>query len=380
MSGTTARTRQILRSAWDSPSDVVRRKLTLARHRIHALPVVVLMPHSRCNCRCVMCDIWKANRNKQEISREELARHIEAMRRLRVRWVVLSGGEALMHQNLWALCELIKALPARVTLLSTGLLLPNHAANVVRWCDDVIVSLDGSRAVHDAIRNVPRAYDRLAQGVAAIKALEPGFGVTGRCVVQRRNWFDLSNIIKAARSLGLGQISFLAADVSTSAFNRPEGWGAERVAEVALSREETAQFALLVETTIRDYAADFASGFIAESPEKLRRLPRYFAALNGEDDFPPNVCNAPWVSTVIEADGTVRPCFFHRALGNIHEQPLEAILNSEAARNFRRELDVRADPICRKCVCTLHLSPAARVGPAANGLAAAPAPAGEAAG
>jgi MoaA/NifB/PqqE/SkfB family radical SAM enzyme len=344
-----------------SPLEIARRQLALLTHRIHTLPVVVLMPHSRCNCRCVMCDIWKANRNLREISREDLAHHMDALRRLDVRWVVLSGGEALMHSNLWVLCALLKELPIRITLLSTGLLLKRHAQDVVRWCDEVIVSLDGSREIHDEIRNVPRAFDRLAEGVAALKAVDPDFRVTGRCVIQRRNYFDLPNIITAARHIGLDQISFLAVDVSTTAFNRPTPWGEERVADVALSPDEVAEFRRILEETIVRHADDFATGFIAESPDKLRRLVRYFAALNGNGDFPPTVCNAPWVSTVVEADGTVRPCFFHRPLGNIHQQPLDAILNSEEAVAFRRELDVRSDPICRKCVCTLHLGPATPV-------------------
>ena len=338
-----------------SPLEIAKRQLTLTTHRIHTLPAVVLMPHSRCNCRCVMCDIWKANRNGQEISRDELARHVAAFQKLNVQWVVLSGGEALMHSNLWALCEMLKTLPARITLLSTGLLLKQHAGAVIRWCDEVIVSLDGSREVHDRIRNVPRAYDRLAEGVSALKALESSFHVTARCVVQRHNYFDLPNIIDAARDLDLDQISFLAVDVSTTAFNRPAPWSDERVADVALSPNEVAEFGRILEQTIEGYADDFASGFVAENPDKLRRLHRYFAALNGDGAFPETVCNAPWVSTVIEADGTVRPCFFHRSLGNIHQQPLDEILNSEDAIAFRRRLDVKTDPICRKCVCTLKI-------------------------
>ena len=344
-----------------SPLDIAKRQLTLTTHRIHTLPVVVLMPHSRCNCRCVMCDIWQANRNGHELSRDDLAAHLDDFRKLNVRWVVLSGGEALMHANLFALCELFKDLAIKVTLLSTGLLLERYAAEVVRWCDEVTVSLDGSRAVHDAIRRVPRGFDRLAKGVAALKALDPGFRVTARCVVQRANYADLPNLIDAARALGLDQLSLLAADVSTEAFNRPRPWDAERVAEVALSPDEVTAFVRILDDVIDRYAPDFASGFIAETPEKLRRLPRYFAALNGDGDFPPTRCNAPWVSTVVEADGTVRPCFFHDPLGNIHEQSLETILNAEAAQAFRRRLDVTRDAICRKCVCTLHLSPVSSV-------------------
>ena len=340
-----------------SSAEVHKRQLTLTTHRLHTLPIVVLMPHSRCNCRCVMCDIWQANQYGQELSRQDLARHLAVLQQLRVRWVVLSGGEALMHTNLWTLCDLLKTLHVKISLLSTGLLLERWAQDIVHWCDEVIVSLDGSRDVHNAIRGIPRAYERLAAGVTALKALQPTCRITARCVIQRANYRDLPQIIEAAHALGLDQISFLAVDVATTAFNRPTPWESERVAAVALSPSEADAFADLVEETIQAYSDDFASGFIAEHPQKFRRLPRYFHALHGQGDFPDTVCNAPWVSTVIEADGTVRPCFFHRALGNIHRQALLEILNSETAVTFRATLDVKRHPICRQCVCTLHLDP-----------------------
>ncbi|MBI2951672.1 radical SAM protein [bacterium] len=338
-----------------APIEILKRLLTRATHRIFTLPVVVLMPHSRCNCRCVMCDIWRANQNRQELSREDLTRHVDAFRKFNVQWAVLSGGEALMHTHLWTLCELLKGLGVRITLLSTGLLLKPHAPHVARWVDEVIVSLDGSRETHDAIRGVPQAYDRLAEGVAALRAVSPRFRVTARCVLQRRNFRDLPRIIAAAHDLKLDQISFLAADTFSTAFNRPEPWDAGRVADIALPPEEVDEFREILEETLRRCASDFASGFIAEAPDKLRRLPRYYAALNGDDPFPQNACNAPHVSAVVEADGTVRPCFFHRPLGNIHEQPLDAILNAPESIAFRRRLSVRNDPICRRCVCTLRL-------------------------
>ncbi len=340
-----------------SATDLIKRQLSVRTHRLHAMPIVVLMPHSRCNCRCVMCDIWQGNRDRRELGEEDLAPHLETFRRLRVRWVVLSGGEALMHSNLWKLCAMLSDLGIKITLLSTGLLLARHAREVTRWCAEVIVSLDGSRPVHDAIRRVPRAYDQLAAGVAALRELASGFPVTGRCVLHRLNFRDLSNIVDAARELALDSLSFLAADVSSEAFNRPGGWDGERVGEVALDAGESAEFERLVERLIDQRGADLESGFIVESPDKLRRLPRYYRALCGDGEFPRTVCNAPWVSTVIEADGAVRPCFFHPQLGNLHQQPLAEILNSPDAVHFRSQLDMARDPICRRCVCTLSLGP-----------------------
>src|SRR5262245_29715184 len=268
--------------------------------RVTELPILVLMPHSRCNCKCVMCDIWKANANGQEIAPEDLAPHLDIFRRLRLKWVLLSGGEPLMHSNLWSFCKKLKDLDVRITLLSTGLLLKQHAQQICASCDSVIISLDGSREVHNEIRQVPRAYQAIEEGIGALRKIDGAFRITGRCVMQRRNYFDLINIVEAARELRLDQISFLAADVSSMAFNRPIPWSDDRASEIALDGKQIVDFENLVERLITTYADDIRSGFIAESAEKLRRIPAHFAALRGLRDFQPNQCNAPWVSAVVE--------------------------------------------------------------------------------
>ncbi|HEV2246069.1 MAG TPA: radical SAM protein, partial [Terriglobia bacterium] len=44
-------------------------------HLIRDLPILILFPHNRCNCRCVMCDIWKI-RQVREITAEDLKPHL----------------------------------------------------------------------------------------------------------------------------------------------------------------------------------------------------------------------------------------------------------------------------------------------------------------
>jgi Fe-coproporphyrin III synthase len=337
------------------PLDLLRRQVTLATHRIHNLPILVLMPHGGCNCRCVMCDIWKANAEHRQLTIEDLRSQVTYLKELDIRRVVLTGGEALMHPNLWLFAACLHELGANLTLLTTGLLLKRNAADVVKWCDEVIVSLDGPRDLHDEIRRVPRGFDRLTEGIASVRALSPTIRITGRCVIQRRNYRRLPDIISAAREIGLGQISFLAADVSSEAFNRAVPWDGERVSDIGLSLGEARELATIVDEVIEARKSDFATGFVAESPAKLRRIPNYFLALHGAGEFPRTMCNAPWVSSVVEADGSVRPCFFHPSIGNIHDNPLSTILNAPQAVAFRRELDVNENPICRKCVCTLNL-------------------------
>jgi MoaA/NifB/PqqE/SkfB family radical SAM enzyme len=303
-----------------------------------------------------MCDIWR-DTARTELQVERIALWVAEWRALGVKRVVLSGGEALMHSRLWELCDHLRAADIGITILSTGLLLKRNAAELVKRCDDVVVSVDGPQRIHDAIRNVPRAFELMREGIAAVKDADGKVQVTGRTTVQRSNYRALRETVAAAHDLRLDKISFLAADVSTDAFNRPGGWQEDRVGQVALERDDIPLLAAELDALERECADDFASGFIAESPTKLRqRLLQYYSALLGDGAFVPNNCNAPWVSSVIESDGTVRPCFFQPALGNIHTAgSLSAILNSPEAIAWRRGLDVERDAICRKCVCTLSL-------------------------
>jgi Fe-coproporphyrin III synthase len=335
-------------------SDVTRPHVT-PLHRIQTLPILVLFPHNRCNCRCMMCDIWRI-RQVREITVQDLALHLESIRSLRVRWVVFSGGEPQMHTDLAALSRLIRAEGIRVTLLTAGLLLEAYARSVVDTIDDVIVSLDGPREIHNQIRGVPKAFDRLAQGVRALRKLRSDFVVRGRSTVQKANYMHLRETVRTAKHIGLDSISFLAADVTSEAFNRPGGWTAERQNGIALDAEDVGWLEEEIESLIREHREDISSGFVVENAEKLRRIALHFREHLGQRHAVAPPCNAPWVSAVIEADGTVRPCFFHRALGNIREKTLIEIVNGEAAVDFRRRLDIPNDPVCQRCVCSLHFS------------------------
>ncbi len=334
---------------------IVHAKEEVSPHFIRTLPILILFPHSRCNCRCVMCDIWKI-RQVREITDRDLEPHLASLRALKVRWVVFSGGEPLMHSDLPALSKLLRAEGIRVTLLTAGLLLERFAGDVAEHTDDVIISLDGPAEIHDRIRGVPGAFRRLERGVAALRSHRP-IPIQARCTVQRTNASHLRRAVRTARERGLNAISFLAADVHSEAFNRPGGWPQAREGQVALNSREVDDLHAEVESLIQEFPAEIRSGFVVENPKKLRRIVSHFRARLGQAEAVAPRCNAPWFSAVIETDGTYRPCFFHSPLGNIQDGPLHEILNNPRAIEFRRHLDVSRNPICRRCVCSLDVPP-----------------------
>jgi len=301
-----------------------------------------------------MCDIWRI-RQAQEIMPSDLEEQLTSFRKLGVRWVVFSGGEPQLNEKWNYLARIVRSAGSRVTLLTAGLLLKSQAQIVADSVDDVIVSLDGPPALHNHVRRIPDAFEQMSEGVRALRQIRPDMPVRARCTVQKANHRMLRAVIVAAKEIGLTSISFLAADLTSSAFNHPQGWLPDRVNRVALMPEEADALAAEVERLIEEHHADMESGFVVESPDKLRRIVQHFRAHIGRAESVAPRCNAPWVSAVIESSGDVRPCFFHPVIGNIHRKVLEEVINSPEALQFRSTLDVASNEICRRCVCSLYV-------------------------
>src|ERR1700722_3372101 len=334
----------------------------LEAHRVTTMPVVVISPHNQCDCHCVMCDIWKI-RDAEEVSIADLESQMESFRNLGVRWVAFTGGEPQKNRHLATLAKMLREEGIRITLLTAGLLLERETEAVAATVDDVIVSLDGPPALHNRIRRVPEALERLAKGVGRLRSLQPDMPVSARCTVQKLNHCFLRATAVSARELNLDSISYLAADVTSSAFNRHSVSETERGEKTVLNVVEVEALDQEIQRLISEHASDLASGFIAESPDKLYRIVQHFRAGLGQCEPVAPRCNAPWVSAVVEANGDVRPCFFQRLLGNTRDGSLQEILNSPYALQFRKGLDIATDPICRRCVCSLYIPKAETFGP-----------------
>ena len=319
-------------------------------NRTFVLPLLVFFPTSRCNSRCVSCDWWKSS-GADDLSLAEIAALAESLPALGTRLVVFSGGEPLLRPDVFEAARLFRANGLTLHLLTSGVLLEKCAAEVAAEFSRVIVSLDAPTAelYHD-IRGVS-ALNLVEKGVARLRRIAPAIPVTARATLHRMNFRELPRLIDHARAMALDGISFLPADVSSSAFGRS---GPRPAGSLLLDSTEIAECAAIVERTIAERPVDFESGFVAESAAKLRRIPQYYEAVAHGRRFAPAGCNAPWVSAVVEANGAVRPCFFHDPIGSIREASLAALIARELPR-FRETLDIATNPVCGRCVCSTKI-------------------------
>ena len=175
-----------------------------------------------------------------------------------------------------------------------------------------------------------------------------------RMVVQRSNYGALAETIAAAQSMGFDELSFLAVDVSSTAFNRATPWSEDRAADVAIPADELLALRAAIAHAVAASPESFENGFVAGGQASLDRIYGYYAALAGERPFPTVSCNAPWISAVLDPGGVLRPCFFQPAY-EPSAGDLGDTLNSPSAVAFRRTLNVDRDATCRRCVCSLNL-------------------------
>jgi Fe-coproporphyrin III synthase len=324
--------------------------LNLVGDRLHTLPLVVLYLTDGCNSRCVMCDIWRSPR--RNMSMELIEEIAGACRELGVRWLLLSGGEAMQHPQWPKIARRFRNEGVYVMLLTNGLLLRKQVDDVLASVDEVIVSLDGGTAeTYHAIRGVD-AFDLVLEGVRAVRA--GGLPVITRTTIQRANYRELPLIIESAKSADVTRMSFLTVDVSN-----PFAFGERDVImpvnPAALTADDVREFAHVLDHVEQDFAEDFAQGRIAESPEKLRRMVGYFDAVLGNGDFTRPRCNAPHFSTVIEVDGTLRPCYFLPSYGKLEVgDSLAQSINTSAAQALRQAYRTGKRAECDRCVCPLY--------------------------
>ena len=351
--------------------------LNLVGDRLHTLPLIVLYLTDGCNSRCVTCDIWRnPRRNMSWELVEKIASECHA---LQTRWVLLSGGEAMQHPDWPRIAQRFHSQGIHVMLLTNGLLLRKQMDAVVASVDELIVSLDaGTAQTYSDIRGVD-GFDLVMDGIHLVR--EANLPVTTRTTIQRANFRELPQIIEVACAADVNHISFLAVDVSNPiAFGpRFQPVMAQAVGDIplvanmgpgappehgplasALTPQDTVELAHILDQIEIRYADLFDQGRIAESPEKMRRiLLQYFNALNGDDESPRPRCNAPHFSTVIDVDGTLRPCYFLPGYGRLggDTTSLHEVLNNGAAQALLQAYRTGQRTECERCVCPLYKGP-----------------------
>jgi MoaA/NifB/PqqE/SkfB family radical SAM enzyme len=285
-----------------------------------------------------------------------VTRLLPSFAQLRTQVVLLSGGEPLLNPEWMAIARTLRSNDLKVWLLTSGLALAKHAGRAAELFDAITVSLDGTDAkTYAAIRGLD-AFEKVCEGILA--AAKHGMRPSVRVTLQRANYRHLPAFVDLAKDLGASGISFLAVDVANPhAFGRTDDF----ISDLALRPDDLPIFEAILNSMEEDHREDFRSGFIAESPQKLRRILQYFAAIHGRGAYPSVRCNAPEFSAVIGPTGRVQPCFFISGPADAQLSEtgarlggdLTGVLNGGGMSALRAAIRDGQRAECKTCVCSL---------------------------
>src|SRR5262249_55683224 len=148
----------------------------------------------RCNIRCLHCynfdrDEPRTACDKPELTTEEILRVMDELRAAGCLFLLLTGGEALSHPDLFVFLEHARKINLSVQLLTNGTMLqPGIAARLGSYRNlmGVSVSLYGATAaVHDAITQMPGSFRRTWDGIARLQHV--GLAVRVKFIIMKQN-------------------------------------------------------------------------------------------------------------------------------------------------------------------------------------------------
>jgi len=260
----------------------------------------------------------------------------------------LSGGEPTLREDLVEIAQVVLERCPSITemVLTTNGLEPGLVIEKVgRLLElrerrrlskfSVVVSLDGYGDIHERVRRVPRAFERVSETLKRLKELQlkKPFELYSTCVVQPSNIDNLVQLAKFGCELGL-PISYIPVRIIDSRMR-----GVSQRDLSMLPDEQLKKLRAIFEDELQHYLR----------PSSILLWREYFKIVGGGKRRLP--CYLLYYFAEVDSDGTLRVCVQRNSLdyGNVRAESPDRIWYSEKAREIRRRARESLCPSCDAC-------------------------------
>ena len=365
MSSNTFRLHYLAKTAAGVPRDLVN---TFVSARLHPIRPTVLIFNCTwvCDAQCEMCSNWRFGDRKSDITLPQLEPVLANPFWGAVENLNISGGEPTTRNDLPEIVALFQRHFPRLRKLginTTGLT-PHRAipmlTRIVEFCaeHDVLisirVSLDGIGDVHNQVRHVKRGFDKASQTIDAMQALARThsnfqFGIAS--TIFGTNMADAENILAWARTKELDVVFNMLRFTDAMLHNK--------------SLEEKIGFREAEEAFMRRFFLDRVQEESILSGQSFMYLHYADMIANGYQRTMP--CPFQSQGLLLNPNGDLHYCENSRKLGNVLEEPVDAIYFK--AENLRHREHLK-DHVCTTCLspCQVNVGAMKQFIPYANFL------------
>ncbi len=332
-----------------------------------------------CNLRCIHCDVGQRNttttfydrllgRNESYVPIDKLRKRIDQIALFKPSpYISILYTEPLLYPDIIELCEYLAYKKLKFSITTNGYLLEKYASGLVRSGTDLLrLPLDGPKEVHNKIRGVEDAYERLRRGInrikeerSALRSSKPRIEL--RCAMFDANYRYIYKTYEAMNEISPDIIGFMHYTFLDKAVaiehNRSYGdscYATDYSSSMTDPRQVdikilSQQLKQIRETALKDGIKKL---YIWPDIVEENELENYYHNFNKPvKDY--NKCTVPWSVMVVFSDGDIAPaarCFKNWTIGNIDIISLKSAWNNKRMRHIRSLLlKHKSFPACLRC-------------------------------
>ena len=314
-------------------------------------PVVVYNCTTKCNLKCLHCYSYNQS-DTNRLSTIEAKQLLKQLADYNCPVVLFSGGEPLLHPNIFELLTESVHLNLRTVLSTNGTLINSETAKHLAdiGINYVGISIDGAEKTHDKFRNAPGSFAAAMKGFENCK--KAGLKTGLRFTITPYNYSEIEAVFDIAAKTEIRRICF---------YHLIHTGRAENItASLSDTQTRQAMDTILKRTrlAVSKNSVDevLTVGNHADGPYILLKLlaERNPLAVLCEKLLRDNGGNKVGQKiAAISADGNVYPDQFWQnySLGNIKEKPFAQIWSSDnnPVLKMLRDKKTFADKRCKKC-------------------------------
>ncbi|HEX3045265.1 MAG TPA: radical SAM protein [Bacillota bacterium] len=299
-----------------------------------------------CNLHCRMCDYKKMHSRTKDFPLDRVKAIIQEATGLGMKVLELTGGEPMARRDVYEIISYAHSLGLMIAMATNGTLINQAVAKklVEAGLTSVSLSLEGSEQLNDHIRGRGN-YQKALNAVRGFLSCRPEFPELEVKVGITLSKYNYQSIISLSKYL-IEEVGVTG--VSINPFNSVMLAPDKRLAgekEFNISAELMPDFSRELERLI-EYCKSMPDKM--PSPIYLSRIPDYFM---GKKLIPSGGCKVPQSFCGISVTGWVFSCWHSAPIGNLFQQSLTDILNSEAQRKF---CDLALQSKCPGCLSSCY--------------------------
>jgi radical SAM protein with 4Fe4S-binding SPASM domain len=292
------------------------------------LRLVTLQLTKHCNLKCIHCYIDADCKQKGIMEEKVFNKIVQELREMDPVEVVITGGEPLLHPNIYEYCRKLYENEIPFSIFTNGMLIDEEFVDKIKelYPISVQVSIDGvTKDINDKIRG-EGTYRQSLKGISLLR--KAGIRVTISSVLNRVNYEQYRLFPEFVKSLGAS--NFNVTEIMCS------GRGENR--ELHLSKEEVLEAqSYYTRYRINNKEPQFGEIRLIPSDSKVHKT---------------SLCSAGRNSIFIDYEGNIHPCQTFPSgfnCGNITQTPLEQIWNASQILKQVRSYTLDSIEQCSSC-------------------------------